>query len=133
MCGGAGRNVTPARVVDAHRAERDLDGLGGLLADWAERLGLPQGLPVIAGTYDSFVDLAAAGVQRPGDSGVVLGSTMIICRAATDDALPPPGLGSSPYPGEGILVGRLDALGRTRARLVRAALRRLARARCGGG
>ncbi len=78
---------------------------GGLLADWAERLGLPQGLPVIAGTYDSFVDVATAGVQQPGDNGVVLGSTMIICRAATDDALPPPGLGSSPYPGAGILVG----------------------------
>jgi xylulokinase len=82
-----------------------METAGELRTGWAERLGLPEGLPVIAGTYDSFVDIAAAGVRRPGDNGVVLGSTMIICRAAAHDALAPPGLGSSAYPGEGILIG----------------------------
>jgi xylulokinase len=78
---------------------------GGLGPDWAGRLGLRAGLPVIAGTYDSFVDLAAAGVRRPGDSGLVLGSTMIICRVTDDGTDPPAGLVASDYPGEGRLVG----------------------------
>jgi xylulokinase len=78
---------------------------GGLLPDWAARLGVEPGLPVTVGTYDSFVDIAAAGVRRPGDSGLVLGSTMIICRATRDGIEPPPGLGASAYPGEGRLIG----------------------------
>lgn len=78
---------------------------GDLMPRWAARLGLRPGLPVAAGTYDSFVDIAAAGVRRPGDSGLVLGSTMIICRATDDGVDPPAGLGVSAYPGEGRLVG----------------------------
>ena len=78
---------------------------GGLQPGWAERLGVPAGLPVIAGTYDSFVDIAAAGVRGPGDSGLVLGSTMIVCRATGAELDPPPGLGVSAYPGEGTLIG----------------------------
>jgi xylulokinase len=78
---------------------------GELVPDWARRLGLRPGLPVAAGTYDSFVDLAGAGVRRPGDSGLVLGSTMIICRATESGVDPPAGLGVSAYPGEGQLVG----------------------------
>jgi xylulokinase len=78
---------------------------GGLRPGWAERLGVPAGLPVIAGTYDSFVDIAAAGVRGPDDSGLVLGSTMIVCRATGSGVDPPPGLGVSAYPGEGMLIG----------------------------
>jgi xylulokinase len=78
---------------------------GGLVPGWAERLGLGPGVPVTAGTYDSFVDVAAAGVRRPGDGGLVLGSTMIVCRAARDEIDPPAGLGASAYPGEGRLLG----------------------------
>ena len=78
---------------------------GGLSAAWAERLGLPAGLPVTAGTYDSFVDLAAAGVRRPGDGGLVLGSTTIIGRAVEGGFEPPPGLGLSAYPGGGRVAG----------------------------
>jgi xylulokinase len=78
---------------------------GRLKPDWAGRLGLPAGLPVTAGTYDSFADIAGAGVRRPGDAGVVLGSTMIICRAAATEVEPPDGLGASAYPGEGRLLG----------------------------
>jgi xylulokinase len=78
---------------------------GELAPGWGERLGLPAGLPVSAGTYDSFVDIAAAGVRRPGAGGLVLGSTMIICRAAEEGIEPPAGLGVSAYPGEGVLVG----------------------------
>jgi xylulokinase len=78
---------------------------GGLGRDWAGRLGLRPGVPVTVGTYDSFVDLAAAGVRHPGDGGLVLGSTMIICRVTEDGIEPPAGLATSDYPGEGRLVG----------------------------
>ena len=70
----------------------------------AQDLGIAAGLPVVAGTYDSFVDIAAAGVRQPGDGGIVLGSTMIVCRA-TEQAEPQHGLGVSGYPGTGILLG----------------------------
>jgi xylulokinase len=82
-----------------------LTSAGRLQPRWAERLGVPAGLRVIAGTYDSFVDLAAAGVRGPGDSGLVLGSTMIVCRATGAGLDPPSGLGVSAYPGEGTLIG----------------------------
>jgi xylulokinase len=78
---------------------------GELARGWAERLGLVPGIPVTAGTYDSFVDLAAAGVRRPGDSGLVLGSTTIVCRAVDEGFEAPPGLGLSAYPGEGLVAG----------------------------
>jgi xylulokinase len=78
---------------------------GELGSEWAARLGLRGGLPVAVGTYDSFVDIAAAGVRRPSDSGLLLGSTMIICRATEEDVNPPPGMGVSAYPGQGQLVG----------------------------
>ena len=77
---------------------------GRLSPDAASRLGLPAGLPVAAGTYDSFADIAAIGVRSPGDAGIVLGSTTIICRAVPD-AAPSDGLGVSAYPGEGVLLG----------------------------
>lgn len=78
---------------------------GDLLPEWAERLGLPAGLPVSVGTYDSFADIAAAGVRGPGDAGLVLGSTMIIGRVVESANEPPLGLALSAYPGEGTLMG----------------------------
>ncbi len=78
---------------------------GELLPEWAARLELPAGLPVIAGTYDSFADIAAAGVRGPGDAGLVLGSTMIIGRATEAAIDPPEGLAWSAYPGTGLLLG----------------------------
>lgn len=77
---------------------------GRLDARGAELLGLDEGVPVLAGTYDSFVDLAGAGVTAPGDAGLVLGSTMIV-GVARAEALPIAGLGVSRYPGEGLLLG----------------------------
>jgi len=77
---------------------------GALNARGAELLGLDEGVPVLAGTYDSFVDLAGAGVSVPGDAGLVLGSTMIVA-AVRSAAEPVGGLGVSAYPGEGVLLG----------------------------
>ena len=94
-------------VEPAVRVPRPIapDSLAGALRpDAATQLGLPAGVPVAAGTYDSFVDLAAAGVRSPGDAGIVLGSTMIVCRAS-ERAEARDGLGVSAYPGDGQLIG----------------------------
>ena len=81
------------------------DALAGrLTAGAAESMGVSADVPVVAGSYDSFVDIAAAGVRRPGDAGILLGSTMIVGRA-TEAAEPRDGLGVSEYPGEGVLLG----------------------------
>jgi len=51
----------------------------------ATRLGVAAGVPVLAGAIDSFLDLFAAGVRRPGDGGIVAGSTAIVALAADGD------------------------------------------------
>jgi xylulokinase len=81
---------------------------GHLAPAAAMALGLPSGLPVAAGTYDTYVDAAGAGVRRPGDACVLLGSTLAVYRAV---ASPPacPDLDCSPYPGEGLLLGGTTA------------------------
>jgi xylulokinase len=75
--------------------------LGGALAGV---LGLPVGVPVAVGTYDSFVDISAAGVREQGDACCSIGSTLIICQVV-DQPTEAEGLMCSPYPGEGILLG----------------------------
>lgn len=77
---------------------------GGLTPAAAAALGLPAGTPVSTGTYDTFADVAAAGVRAPGDGAVLLGSTLIVCRAvaATSGC---EGLETSAYPGDGVLLG----------------------------
>ena len=77
---------------------------GAVDARGARLLGVDEGVPVLAGTYDSFVDLAGAGVWAPGDAGLVLGSTMIVGAVRTA-AEPVDGLGVSAYPGDGVLLG----------------------------
>jgi xylulokinase len=65
---------------------------------------------VIAGTLDTYVDVAAAGVRAPGDACVLLGSTLVLCRAV-DDEVTVDGVELSPYPGEGLLLGGWTAAG----------------------
>jgi len=77
---------------------------GGLLADAARALGLAAGTPVVAGTYDTYADIAAAGVREPGDACVLLGSTLIIGRAVAEP-VECPGLEVSRYPGAGFFLG----------------------------
>jgi xylulokinase len=95
--------IAPALPVPA--PSDPLSAAGRLKSGWAARLGLRAGVPVAVGTYDSFADIAGAGVRHPGDAGVVLGSTMIICRAAHEGVEPPERLGVSEYPGDGRLLG----------------------------
>jgi len=73
----------------------------------AERLGVAPGAPVLAGSIDSFLDLFAAGVRRPGDGGIVAGSTAVVAQAASAEVRPQAraaGLEVSAYLGPGRLV-----------------------------
>jgi xylulokinase len=83
---------------------------GTLGAGPARALGVPSGLPVTAGTYDTYVDVAGAGVRRAGEACVLLGSTLVVCRAVSGQVAAP-GLELSRYPGEGLLLGGWTATG----------------------
>jgi xylulokinase len=50
--------------------------VGGLLPEWAERLGLPLGLPILAGGVDAAMATLAAGVTRPGNHVAMIGTSM---------------------------------------------------------
>jgi xylulokinase len=81
---------------------------GELAPEPARALGLPAGLPVAAGTYDTYVDVAGVGVRRPGDGCILLGSTLAVCRAVPEP-VDCPDLDLSAYPGEGLLLGGYTA------------------------
>lgn len=69
-----------------------------------DALGLPRGTPVVPGTYDSYVDVYAAGCRAPGDGCVLLGSTLIVYGVAATE-VEVDGLELQPYPGDGFLLG----------------------------
>lgn len=52
--------------------------LGGLGAEAAAELGLPEGLPVAAGTTDSIAAFLATGARAPGEAVTSLGSTLVL-------------------------------------------------------
>jgi sugar (pentulose or hexulose) kinase len=52
--------------------------LGTVPASTAERLGLPAGVAVVAGTTDSTAAVLAAGAREPGDAVTILGSTLVL-------------------------------------------------------
>jgi sugar (pentulose or hexulose) kinase len=54
------------------------DRAGFLTAAAARRLGLPAGIPVAVGVYDSTADLLAAGFGKGRDAVIILGSTMVL-------------------------------------------------------
>jgi len=67
---GIPRHMMPSRLV--HSTEV----VGPLLPDWAVRLGLPAGTPVVAGGVDAAVATLAAGVARPGQHVAMIGTSM---------------------------------------------------------
>jgi xylulokinase len=77
---------------------------GGLLPAPAERLGLKAGTPVTVSAYDSYVDLAGAGVAAVGDAGMLLGTTLVLGRVVADCAASD-GLRCTPHLGAGWLLG----------------------------
>ena len=77
--------------------------VGGLLAGAAESLGLTAGTPVIAGTLDSYADVAGTGA-RPGSGCLLLGSTLIV-YAVWPESVTVPGLELQHHPAAGVLIG----------------------------
>ncbi|RON63125.1 FGGY-family carbohydrate kinase [Pseudomonas fluorescens] len=50
--------------------------VGSLLEQWAMRLGLPAGTPILAGGVDAAMATLAAGVTRPGNHVAMIGTSM---------------------------------------------------------
>lgn len=67
---GIPRELMPARLV------RSSDIVGPLAAAAAMQLGLPPGVPVVAGGVDAAVATLAAGVTRQGQHVAMIGSSM---------------------------------------------------------
>lgn len=85
----------PARMMPS-RLVASTDTVGGLVPQWASRLGLPVSTPIIAGGVDAAIATYAAGVSRPGQHVAMIGTSM--CwgfLAPTADARD--GLISMPY------------------------------------
>ena len=67
---GIPRSMMPARLVESSGI------VGGLLPEWAEKLRLPVGLPVVAGGVDAAVATLAAGAAQPGNHVAMIGTSM---------------------------------------------------------
>lgn len=74
--------------------------VGRVSVEGARLSGLPVGLPVAAGTMDSFADAMSAGVREPGDGIMIYGSTMSIV-VVTDQPSSSPHLWSNAHLFEG--------------------------------
>jgi sugar (pentulose or hexulose) kinase len=67
---GIPRRMMPNRLVQSS------DVVGALLPDWATRLGLQAGTPVVAGGVDAAVATLAAGAAQPGNHVAMMGTSM---------------------------------------------------------
>jgi xylulokinase len=54
--------------------------VGAVRRDAAEQTGLPEGVPVVAGTVDAWAEAFSVGVRRPGDLMLMYGSTMFFVQ-----------------------------------------------------
>lgn len=81
------RRTLPDRVYNASQPA------GGLTEEWAERLGLPVGIPVAVGAFDAHLGAVGSGI-RPGTLVKIIGtSTCDLMIAPLDSPLPDiPGL-----------------------------------------
>ncbi|GAA5172209.1 MULTISPECIES: FGGY-family carbohydrate kinase [Halomonadaceae] len=67
---GLEQDKMPSRLVDSGAT------VGGLLPALADELGLPAGIPVIAGGVDAAMATLAAGATRPGNHVAMIGTSM---------------------------------------------------------
>lgn len=58
--------------------------VGQVSAKAAAETGLPEGLPVTAGTIDAWAEATSAGVRHPGDAMLMYGTTMFFVQVLTD-------------------------------------------------
>ena len=56
---------------------------GVVSAEAATATGLPKGIPVAAGTIDSWAEVAASGLRGPGEALLVYGTTMFLIEVGT--------------------------------------------------
>ena len=87
--------------------------LAGLLPGPAAELGLPAGIPVVAGHVDAFASFNGAGLRDPGDA-IDVGGTAGGFGVYTERPYTLPGLFSSPAPMPGLwsVGGAMAATGR---------------------
>jgi xylulokinase len=83
--------------------------VGGVLPGPAAALGVSPGTPVIAGTLDSYADVAGTGAA-PGTGCLLLGSTLI-AYAVWPEPVVVPGLEVQHQPAPGVLVGGASVCG----------------------
>ena len=83
--------------------------VGGILPGPAATLGVAPGTPVIAGTLDSYADVAGTGAA-PGTGCLLLGSTLI-AYAVWPEAVAVPGLEVQHQPAQGVLLGGASVCG----------------------
>ena len=79
------KDLTPGLEMPTLRWPSEV--VGTITEKAAAETGLPAGIPVAAGTMDSFADAMSVGVRRPGDAVVIYGSTMSIVMV-TEESLP---------------------------------------------
>lgn len=96
------RGLEPAVPMPQPREAHEI--AGNLLPAMAQRLQLPAGIPVAVGGCDSYVDLAGIGMNRPGDMGILLGSTLILGRVVERPGASD-GLRITPHHGAGWFLG----------------------------
>lgn len=58
--------------------------VGQVTAQAAAETGLPEGLPVTAGTIDAWAEATSAGVRSPGDVMLMYGTTMFFVQVLSD-------------------------------------------------
>jgi xylulokinase len=83
--------------------------VGGILPAPATALGVTPGTSVIAGTLDSYADVAGTGAA-PGTGCLLLGSTLI-AYAVWPEPVAVPGLEVQVQPAPGVLVGGASLCG----------------------
>ena len=66
--------------------------IGALRHELAAELGLPAGLPVVAGVSDGTAAFLASGATRPGEDNTTLGTTLVFKRVAEEEVRDPGGL-----------------------------------------
>jgi ribulokinase len=70
--------------------------VGPLCAEVAGQLGLPAGIPVLAGGGDAFIGILGQGVTQPGDLGMILGTSNVLSALSATEFHCPGIFGSFP-------------------------------------